>query len=169
MAEKQTLRLFLGSFVELEGINAEFEHSVRFVKPENLHLTWKFFGDTSKKYLSKILTKIENVISKTGELSINFNRFELWPTPRYPRMLVLAGDDVNGNATELYRAFNKDEFRPHITVARFQLKQKPARPIELPKNLIFSEKVFNFLEISLLSSKLTLQGSIYEAVKTFKI
>jgi len=169
VAEKQTLRLFLGSFVEFEPIHAEFACPTRFVRPENLHLTWRYFGETGEKELPGILDKIGKTVSNTGEISIKFNRYELWPNARYPRLLVLAGDDVNGNATELYRAFNDGKFRPHVTVARFKLKQRLAQPVELPNGAEFPEEIINFREISLLSSTLTPKGSIYGTIKSYKL
>lgn len=169
MVEKEKLRLFLGSFIDIEPVSAEFDYPIRFVNKENLHLTWKFFGDTEHSQVPKLLSQIEKTISKLDEIAINFNRFELWPNAKFPRLLVLAGDDINGSATELYRAFNKGKFNPHITVARFRLKQKLETPLNIPESLVFKEKQFDFKEISLLHSKLTSKGSIYEAVKTFDL
>ena len=163
------IRLFIGSFVELECINAELDCPVRFVSKENLHLTWKFFGDTETGLVPQIFNNIEKITSKISEISINFNRFEIWPNARFPRLLVLAGDDINGEATKLYNAFNHGKFKPHITVARFKVRQRLKSPVMIPESLVFKEKTINFKEIALLSSTLSSKGSIYEEIKTFKI
>jgi len=159
----------IGSFVELESINAEFACPVRFVNKENLHLTWKFFGDTDPDRVLGILDNVEKITSKIKEISINFNRFEIWPNAKFPRLLVLAGDDTNGEATKLYNAFNPGKFKPHITIARFKTRQRLKSPVIMPERLIFKEKTINFKEIVLLSSTLSPKGSIYEKIKTFTI
>lgn len=169
MDDETKLRLFAGSFVEIEPIEAEFEHPIRFVPPENLHLTWKFFGETEQEHIPQIIHKIEKVASQTGDVAINFNRFELWPDARYPRLLVLAGDDVNGNATKLFEALNRKKFRPHITIARFKIKKKPEKLIRLPENLFFEKRQINFKKISLLKSILTPKGSIYDEIRGFPL
>lgn len=149
MAENEKLRLFLGSFVELKGINKK-----------NLHLTWKFFGETEPVEIPQMLDHIEKITSEISEISINFNRVELWPNLKYPRLMVIAGDDMNGNATKLYTAFNQEKFKPHITVARFKNKQPPESPV-------FQPKTINFNEIALIKSTLSSKGSVYEVYKSW--
>lgn len=172
MAEEirpETHRLFLGSFVDLELIEAEFSVPIRFVSQKNLHITWNFFGDTQNSQIPGIETRINEISSKIDEISINFNRFELWPNPKFPRLLVLVGDDVNGNATKLYKTFNKRKFNPHITIARLKLKQKPESPIKLPEKLIFPERQISFSKISLIKSTLSPSGSVYSEIRTFNL
>lgn len=167
MAEEK-LRLFIGTYVDLEPINAVFDYPIRHVEKQNQHITWKFYGETEEKHLPKICENIEKALQQVKTPSILFNRYELWADARFPRLLVLAGDDLTGEATKLYNAFNKNKFRPHITVARFKIKEKPKTLVKLPENLISIHKHVNISEISLIKSTLSPKGSIYEVIKSFK-
>ena len=187
---KKNIRLFLGSFVDInkfyahdgmqEKLKKHFDCPVKFVEKQNIHLTWKFIGEADSVLIPDFTNIIESAASKFFNISINFDKFEIWPNTKFPRQLVITGRDLNGNATDLHEILNtgfqkfgvkeeKRKFNPHITIARFKLKQKPEHPVLLPPWLAFNEAKIDFTDISLIKSFLTPKGSIYEEIKKFTL
>ncbi len=184
----QVSRLFLASFVDAENfydyedvqkkLPEFFNCRLKFVEKENLHLTWKFIGETENSAISEIIDFIEKTVSETPEITVNFDKFQVWPDLSYPKQLVITGDDMENTGSGLYEALNtglkpfgikkdKRKFNPHITVARFRLKQKPKEKMDIPDWLDFRSKKIVFNRLGLIKSRLTPNGSIYETIKNF--
>jgi len=188
--ETSYLRLFLGSFVDIqeffdydslqENLKDHFKCPIRYVERPNLHMTWKFIGNTNNDVLPEFIGLIKNTVSGVSDILINFNQFEIWPNSKAPRQLVITGKDLNGNATEFYNRLNagiqkfgikkeKRKFNPHITLARFKLKEKPEKRFILPEKFTLNEKKINFKEIVLIKSILGPKGSTYKEIKKFNL
>ncbi len=184
--KNKKIRLFLGSFVDIEafydyqnihtGLKNHFDCHVKFVEKQNMHLTWKFIGETKNSFIPEFIGLIEKAVSEISDITVNFDKFQLWPDSRYPRQLVITGQDTNGNAAGLYNRLNsglkevkkeKRKFNPHITIARF--RQKPANKISLPEWLELKERKIHFKSMELIKSRLTPNGSVYEKVKVFEL
>lgn len=182
----QKLRLFIGSKVDFSIIDEEtsaklceyYPCPVKFVGKDNIHLTWKFIGDTEAEKLEEIKEITKESVENISDVQIRFEKFEIWPNGKKPSLIVLTGADLNGNATKLYQKLDKKfeklkiprekrNFLPHITVARFKLKQRPSEKFTLPDWLSFNPVETGFSELCIFQSTSTKNGSIYTPVKSY--
>jgi len=188
-SEIKKVRLFLGSYVnsdiiysslDSEKLEQDLNCSMKFVEKENIHLTWKFIGDIEQDKVDKIISTIQEIISSPLNIEVKFQEFAIWPNGRLPRQLVVTGIDLNSEGIKLYKELNKDlvkfgidkekrSFNPHITVARFRVKEKLKESIILPEWFIFKESIIKFSRIDLIQSTLTPKGSIYKSIQSFEI
>jgi len=154
--------------------------SIKWIEKENIHFTWKFIGDVEQEKFDLIANALQETVNSADDIALNFKKITIWPNNRFPRQLVIIGDDVNGNATKLYKDINlklvnygikkeKRSFNPHITLARFRLKNKPTEPINLPNWLEFDEVKIDLPQINLIKSDLTPKGSIYTVLKSYNL
>jgi len=153
----------LGREIEQDGIKP--------VKPENMHMTLKFLGDTDERKLGDIEKSLRE---------ISFSRFicsakgiGVFPSEKYIRV-VWAGAE-SGNAMEslaekvndaLQGYGKKEQFSSHITIARVK------RRIELGAFLEkYREEDFGSFEVSrfeLMQSELKKEGPIYSVLASFE-
>lgn len=182
------MRLFIGSSVDFLPVDEDmaeklaeyFLYPVKFVEPANIHLTWKFLGDTESTKVDEVVNTIEETVSEASNIAIKFDKFEIWRKRNIPSLLVLTGVDVNRNATRLFQKLDKAfeklgfpssnrTFAPHITVARYKIKQKPVPNVVLPDWLKFAETSVEFANLCLFESAFDGKGHIYTPLKTFKL
>lgn len=188
MEKPKKMRLFIGSSVDFLPVDEDMagklaEHflcPIKFVEPANIHLTWKFLGDTESTKVDEVVNTIEETVSEASNITIKFDKFEIWRKRNIPSLLVLTGIDMNKNATELYQKLDKAfeklgipsssrTFAPHITVARYKIKQKPVPKVVLPDWLKFAEASIEFANLCLFESTFVEKGHVYTPVKTFKL
>lgn len=189
MNNKEKIRLFLGTYIDpeivyssnnLEKLEDHLNCSMKFVEKKNIHLTWKFIGDIETGKTDKIIELIRESINSKSGIEIGFNKFAIWPNGKFPRQLVVTGNDINENGRFLCKNLNnslqkagiekeKRSFNPHITVARFRIKEKPKEPFILPEWLHFKPTSIKFNQLDLIQSTLTGTGSIYQVLKSFEI
>jgi len=102
---------------------------VRWVKPENIHLTLKFLGDTPTKQIEAISGTLEEISHHYAPISVEIAGAGSFPNSRRPRVLWIGLDDPSGEisafASEVDRqlqafgfAREKREFSPHLTLGR---------------------------------------------------
>ncbi|MFH0703324.1 MAG: RNA 2',3'-cyclic phosphodiesterase [bacterium] len=185
----KNMRLFLASFVDFIKIDPKnsfykiedyFGCVIKPVKKENIHITWKFIGEIEESYISKIQTKINEIIDKSFkfQIEIKFQKIEIWPNTRYPRQIVLVGEDIDKKGSAFCRLLNKNllkigiteeqkNFNPHITLARFKKQEKIEKISYLLEELNFESVLLEFNKIDIVKSTLCQQGSIYEIIKSF--
>lgn len=182
------MRLFIGSYAKFsiikeENINKLHEYfpcPIKFIEKPNIHLTWKFIGEIEAEKLDEIQNIVEEIVEKNFDIRINFDKYEIWPSGKRPSLLVLTGRDLNGDATKLHQKLDKKfeklkitrekrRFLPHITVARFKIKQRPAEKFVLPEWLSFNELDVKFSELMIFQCNSTENGSIYTPLKSFNL
>jgi RNA 2',3'-cyclic 3'-phosphodiesterase len=107
---KQEIEQLLKNYREVEGL--------RFVKPENLHLTLVFLGDMETEGLIEKVRKVS-----FSPFNISTRSVELFPEGK-PRLIWIELNqpaELSELRKELADIFNIDEkFRAHVTVARIK-------------------------------------------------
>ncbi len=99
------------------------------VQPANLHVTVKFFGETSGRQVDGIRQAVERAVSTRPSFGIEIKGFGAFPTLDAPRVLWAGvGGDVDAltalagcvAAAVVPLGFPQEEkpFHPHLTVAR---------------------------------------------------
>lgn len=185
-------RLFLAISMEtndngfqplLSGLKSQLAHEKRinWVKPDNIHLTLKFIGNTRSEQIPDIIDKVGTMLRKHKTFTMDFNRTGIFGSRYAPRVLWLGmqntpqelydlEEDTLSVFDELGFLRDRQNFVPHITLGRIkelcekQYFQKVVSGIE-QKSYIRQE----VREIILFQSILNPDGAIYKAIKKFEL
>lgn len=134
---KETKRLFIGiplpqhlimPFMSIKENDQLLNKNrgLRWVKPENLHLTLSFLGETSLS-LIKPISEIMNFVCMQEVFELNYMGLGCFPNPSNPRVLWVGIKDPSHLRllyNRLIRGLNqiieldRPRFSPHITLAR---------------------------------------------------
>jgi len=175
--EKSVKRLFLG--VRPDAVHNELlQHFVetnasmdlRWVKPENWHVTCLFIGDVEVDKIPVFETKISEVLQSFHPFQLRAERFTFMPAAR-PRMLWLRfhkhKDFSRLNLMLAKALLDKDLERqpiPHITLSRFK---QPPKGHMLSVN--FPGTTFPVNALVLFESKLHPTGAEYNPLRTWEL
>lgn len=113
----------------ISGPSAEAHAGVSWVHHKNLHVTVKFFGETTDVQISEIYQVVKAVLAEFSPFDVELRGCGVFPDARRPRTLwVGIGGDVDvltALVTQIDHAVvsvgfpSEDKpFRPHLTVAR---------------------------------------------------
>lgn len=152
---------------------------IKFVEPENLHLTIKFLGEITEEQAKEIGEILEGIAKKYRKHSVKVKGIGVFPSYNYIRVIWagLEGDeeikkiaqDVENAMREL--GFKKDkEFVSHITIGRVKYVRDKVELMLTLKELAnedFGE--FTVKAIELKKSTLTPKGPIYETIKRVEL
>ena len=142
----------------------------KWVEPQNLHLSFKFLGETNEDKIKSIEKILNAVAKKHKTLELNLEKFGFFPNEQSPRVFFIATDKEE-ELKKIYSSledalqnigFEKEErFKSHITLARF----RSLKNIEVLKKQVKSLTIkgaFTAREITLFKSTLKPQGPVYE-------
>lgn len=150
---------------------------LKWVRPENLHVTLKFLGETDPTKLAALQSALSAVRSPEP-VNLDFRGLGFFPNEKRPRVFW-AGMEASANlktlAADIDQAMHKlgfpleeRPFAPHLTLARISL------PIIPPKLLhaIAGKSAQSFgsirtSEFHLIESKLKTTGAEYTTVQSF--
>ena len=184
--DKQTRRLFFAvpipaefhsNILQANQLNKE-GRLVRWVEPQNYHLTLKFIGDFPSDRIDALTHKVsETNFPKPSRLESK--KWAVFPNARNPRVWVLqfSEDDI---LPEIVRIIDKicgefgilcniRNFKPHLTVGRTRRNANPQSLVELFLKTPLPEVYFFPYVIALYESNLTQDGAIYKPLQNFKL
>lgn len=159
---------------------------VRWVRPENFHITLKFLGDVSEEQVPRIQKAIAEVARERSPLKIRLKDTGVFPSGRRPRVVWLGIDEGSEDITALARALEKTlaplgfrpekrNFTPHLTLGRIKDGKSGRKAAKLfrgkftalpEENSPGGEKVDM---VSLMKSRLTPQGAIHEEISAHRL
>jgi len=149
---------------------------IKWVKPENLHLTLHFLGGLDKEQIEKIDNILSLIVPKYHSFELKIKDFGAFPNLNQPRVLYINCQEINNNNLKKLReeigekikkiGFKIDE-RPwqiHLTIARIK------KPINLKlKNFEIPNLKFKVETIELMKSDLQKDGPIYSVIKSYNL
>lgn len=169
----------------LEEVSAALGTSrmdVRWVRPENIHLTIVFLGYVRTEDLTAMEEPIGEVCSSFGPFMISLKGMGCFPNRRSPRVIWigLEGDiermaHFRDRLQEPLKTFGikeeKRPFRPHLTLGRFNSRSRNDRELEqyLEKYEDLSSPSCLLGELALFRSDLRRGGSIYTKLKSWRL
>jgi RNA 2',3'-cyclic 3'-phosphodiesterase len=178
----ETLRTFIA--VELDKENREalerieddlkrLDADVKWVDPQNIHLTLKFLGEIPPKKVRQVQETLPELLKAFSLFEITIATLGAFPKPERPRIIWVG---VTQNAHELTRlahqveeglcalSFPKEEkaFSPHATIGRVRSPKNQAQLAEGIKNYSFAPLTQKISKVILFKSTLTPQGPIYQ-------
>jgi 2'-5' RNA ligase len=160
-----------------QGLKA-YGFKVKWVRPENIHLTLKFLGNTDTADTDKILGAISNAVKNTEPLSLAVEGIGVFPDVRRPRIIWAGLKGQMEVLLELQRAldgylmslgFPKETrpFRGHLTLGRIKGRIRSAQMDKAVQKFEgFESDPFKVNEIFLFKSDLKPTGAVYSKVRS---
>ncbi len=162
----------LGKVIEL---CKEKRCRVRWVRPENIHLTVRFLGDTEENLMEKISDVISRVAREFQPVMVSVDRIGGFPNLDRPRV-IWAGLEDDDNVEILRKLtrqvelavrklrFEKEKkgFKPHLTLGRVKDPTSIAELTEYLSTYQFTPLTMTLDRLVLFKSTLTPNGPIYE-------
>ncbi len=144
--------------------------SLKWVKPEHMHLTLRFFGgikrsrmlEVEKLLSSRQMGLLEFTLDKLGTFCGKDQLpFVYWLGGSFPSAVSHMAEELGGIPDDRGR-INSKKYLPHITIARSRLSSKSPQLPEPP----FMRGVFH--EAVMFNSRLTPAGPEYSRLKRFE-
>jgi RNA 2',3'-cyclic 3'-phosphodiesterase len=150
---------------------------VRWVRPENIHVTLKFIGHVNAAKLEPIHAALAEVRSNVP-VDLQFRGLGFFPSQKRPRVFW-AGMEMSPNLPALAKDIDARmekfgvpretrEFTPHLTLARFEppgISEKLLLAIQ--ENSAEGFGALHTREFHLIESKLKLTGAEYTTLRSF--
>ena len=151
----------------------------RWVRPEGLHLTLRFFGEVPPGGVESLGTKLAEACSGVPAFALELRGCGVFPERGSPRVLWVglaeppeALFELQSRAEASARALNfapeKRPFEPHLTVARFRERERDLGPI-LKVCADRSFGVSPVAEVILFESRLSSSGARYERLRALPL
>jgi RNA 2',3'-cyclic 3'-phosphodiesterase len=150
-----------------------YRFPVRWVRPENIHLTIKFFGDITESDVAAIDAVMKSCAGGYAPFSLSAKGAGIFPGISRPRIIWagISGDtarllDLRNSLEKRFdeTGFKKEErpFKGHLTIGRFSGKIESGKLFEaLKKVQDFESEIFVAGKIYLYGSDLKPEGPVY--------
>lgn len=149
---------------------------VRWVRPEQMHLTLKFLGDTRSEQVTAIKTAMDESTACFKSFQVKYGSCGVFPSPHKARVIWLDLKEGKAEVTDMAKKIEqalsikgfkpeKRFFKPHLTIGRIR------RPVSidninqfLKREEYFESTSFNIDSIILFKSRLTGSGAIHISI-----
>jgi RNA 2',3'-cyclic 3'-phosphodiesterase len=169
---------------EIRELQAEMKRSradVRWVGPEKIHLTLKFFGDIEETKVDEIIGEIEEPVCGTPPFRLNVRGMGAFPHLKSPRIVWIGLVDEKGVLLPLQKELDRNlekagfprekrPFQPHLTLGRVNSsrgKDELIWHVEKHQEDEFGE--FEVDKVILFQSDLRPTGPIYTVLREVKL
>ena len=158
-------------------LRADITKGIKWVETENLHVTFRFLGETDPKILNDLNSQIEAVAKEYNQFSFFFGDIKVVPNFFRPRIIWYNMIDETGISQKIFHEVEKilinigfkKETRPlnlHTTLGRVKFVKKLDWEAILKKVKPIPDTIV-CKELTLFKSQLTSSGPIYSIVKKF--
>jgi 2'-5' RNA ligase len=154
---------------------------VKWVEPNNLHLTLLFLGEVEDIELPAVCKAVAEVARTTPAFSMSIEHVGCFPHPRRPRILWVGVGAGAPQVSALHDAlelplldlgcYRREErqYTPHITLGRVTGDRPPAQLTEaLAKAAGWQGGSTSVREVHVMGSELTPQGPLYTVLSRAK-
>ncbi|MFN2406646.1 MAG: RNA 2',3'-cyclic phosphodiesterase [Pyrinomonadaceae bacterium] len=156
------------------------EAAASWSRPENIHLTVKFFGNVDQQRVTVISPAAARVVKEFPPIQIEVGKTGVFPRPSRPQVLWIGIDDASGALATLHKqledefareGFPKEDraFRPHLTIARIRKPHNSDRLAEAHLGMEFSSVALELSELILFRSELSSKGSKYTPISRHRL
>ncbi len=172
---------------EMKDLLSDIQHElkkskadVKWVKPDNIHLTLKFLGEISETQSPEISKVIENIANETNAFTLSLSSIGTFPPAQAPRIIWVGLNKGDKETKELANRLEKSlkdlgfppqerEFASHITIARVKSALNLGK---LNESLAITRQKLEaktqeclVKNLGFFRSSLTSEGPIYETLK----
>jgi 2'-5' RNA ligase len=166
---------------EIQGDLKSSHADVRWVSPEKIHLTLKFFGNIEEARVESIIKAIENPVLNTPVFTMKVRRIGAFPHWKDPRVIWMGLIDERGILSPFQKELETKlesigfepearAFRPHLTLGRVNSsrgKEGLIQKMERYQEEDFGD--FNVERIVLFKSDLRPAGPIYTLLREVRL
>ena len=149
-------------------------------RPENIHLTVKFFGNVDQAKAPAITAAATRVVKEFSPLRIEVGKTGVFPRPSRPQVLWIGVEDASGALAKFQQTledefaregFSKEDraFKPHLTIARIRRPQNANQLADAHLRMEFSPVEIVLSELVLFRSELSSKGSKYTSVSRHRL
>lgn len=150
---------------------------IRWVEPENMHLTLKFLGEVNTLEIPDVCRAVEQAVAEVPGFSLDVAGVGAFPKIERPRTIWLGvtqgAEELAGLQKQIEKSLKKlgyppdnRRFSPHLTVGRVKKAGPELDELsELVKSL--SDRAVGTSavdEVTVFSSELTREGPVYQAL-----
>ncbi|MCK4648773.1 RNA 2',3'-cyclic phosphodiesterase [bacterium] len=150
---------------------------VKWVKPENIHLTLKFLGHIIPEELEKVKLATREALKPFAPFEISVSGLGAFPKINYPRIIWTGIDkgkeelkriafSIEKNLAKIGFAREKKSFSPHLTLGRVKSSKGRERLIEA-LSLVKTSNLgsMRVAKIFIVKSELRPQGPVYTTLE----
>lgn len=152
---------------------------IKWVEPENLHLTLKFIGERPETDVAPITAAIETAIGDRKSFDVHITGCGGFPNLRNPRVIWVGMENaepaiemaarIDGQLQTLGIPPEDRPFSPHLTIGRVKMKTN-LTPLSIQMGKTnFDAGILTVDRVGLVKSTLTPRGPIYENFRVFKL
>jgi len=158
-------------------------HGLRWVRPEGIHLTLKFLGETPREKVPGIVQALPACTAGVAPHELSLGKLGTFGSRSAPRVLWV---DLDGDLTPLLRlqeqvegalaslGFPREDrrFSPHLTLARVRPEEarSAAGPLAQALEAVRApQAAIEVREVSLMLSKLGPGGAVYTQLEAFPL
>lgn len=163
--------------IDIQNRFKNLDLDAKWVKPENMHLTLKFLGKTSK--VSQIKQGLAKALSNEPEFTLSLGGTKVFPDIKRPRVLGVGlhsaceplaqlHKNVEGHLAPLGFPPESRPFSPHWTLARIK-SGKNKKLLAQQLNIIGHVASFKVKSVRLYQSRLTPEGAKYTVLEEFAL
>ncbi|HNW44250.1 MAG TPA: RNA 2',3'-cyclic phosphodiesterase [Elusimicrobiales bacterium] len=154
--------------------------AVKWVEPENIHLTYIFLGETPEALAPAVIRGAERCAGLFKRLEVSLAGLGAFPCLESPRVLWLGlKEDRPGTLKELALRLSEalaaqglkfeTRFEPHITIGRLKARPDPAVIAELRGRAAALEGRSVIGSVEVMESRLTAAGPAYAALSSARL
>ncbi len=174
--------IVLDEFSKLISIMQPISRSVKWVRPQSIHLTLKFLGNLLPEELERVFYATDNIFQiPRKHFKLTTSKLGAFPNIKKPRVFWVG---IQGSGIEELRILHKElesemqnqgfpkeargEFSPHLTVARVKLREDLSYLTEKLMGYTFPKHEFRVDKVHVMRSDLKPSGAVYLVQKSYK-
>ncbi|MFW5787511.1 MAG: RNA 2',3'-cyclic phosphodiesterase [Halanaerobiales bacterium] len=165
-------------------VQQSIAQDVKWVKPQNWHLTLKFLGDTEDDKISKIKKSMGDIATDHKSFYIQYTGIGAFPHLNYPRVIYIGVNRGSQNLLQIQKEIEENfidlgfkpedrEFTPHLTIGRGRKSIDHTQLSRDLKEYVEKDYFINVyspaVEISLMKSELYPAGPVYKEIFSKKL
>lgn len=159
-------------FRDVEDRLRRADAHVKWVEPQNIHVTLKFLGDVAEDRIEKIFQSVEEGTQGLASFDIRLSQLGAFPNLRQPRVVWIGVEEGKEQLAELQKRVEdsiarqgfpreKRKFSPHLTIGRVKSSRGTNELVEAIQATPFESESFEINEVVVMESTLTPEGPIY--------
>lgn len=150
---------------------------IKWVEPDNMHLTLKFLGNTEYSLVEGIKSQLDNLTADSTQIISDLSRIGGFPNLRAPKVLwvdleknrdqiIELAKSIDTSLSEIGFATDNKPFKPHLTLGRVKKDDNLEQLTDYLCKFKLENKEIVFDSLSLIKSTLTNEGPIYKSLHT---